>query len=215
MYRCEATNPQGKRCVLAKEHQGKIACRFGPKEKPGELPPWKEWIAATRAFGGTREEYRRLKATAPAKPGTAKQAMRKARKALRLPELAELDIVVPLVPPSVNHYKMPLPGGRRGCYVTPEAKQFKAAVAALSRGSVRADWYEVTVTIYFGKDQRGDADNCLKVPLDALVDARIITTDSRVKPHAIPERDWDNPRTEIKIRRWEKTEKCKATSLKP
>jgi Holliday junction resolvase RusA-like endonuclease len=170
-FRCDNTEG-GKQCLLSVEHIGKVPCRFIPK------PPAPQ-----------------------AKPLTARQAFNKARKALREPQLREMKFSIPLIPPSVNHYKIPKANGR-GFYVTPEAKAFKAAVASLTRGSVKADWYEVKIMLYLGKNQKGDADNFNKVTLDALVEARIITTDARVKVQAIPLRDWDNPRTEIEIKEW-------------
>lgn len=172
-FRCDNTDG-GKQCLLSVEHIGKVPCRFGPK------PPAPQ-----------------------AKPLTAAQVFRKARKALREPQLTEMRFSIPLIPPSVNHYKIPKSAGR-GFYVTKEAKAFKAAVASLTRGSVKAEWYEVTITLYLGKNQKGDADNFNKVVLDALVEARIITTDARVKPQAIPLRDWDNPRTEVEIKEWKR-----------
>lgn len=174
-FRCDVRrDADGKQCLLRIEHTGRTPCRFDPKPAPVQVPGL-----------------------------TAKQAFNKARKALREPQLPEMLISIPLIPPSVNHYKIPKASGR-GFYVTAEAKAFKAAVASLTRGSVNAKWYEITITLYFGKNQKGDADNFNKVTLDALVEARIITTDARVKPQAIPLRDWDNPRTEIHIREWKR-----------
>lgn len=173
-FRCPNTDEGGKQCLLRIEHTGVTPCRFTPKPAPVQAPGL-----------------------------TARQAFNKARKALREPQLPELFFSIPLIPPSVNHYKVPKASGR-GFYVTAEAKAFKAAVASLTRGSVNAKWYEVTSTIYLGKAAKGDADNFNKVILDSLVEARIITTDARVKPQVIPERDWSNPRTEIHIKEWKR-----------
>lgn len=174
LYRCDKFQ-DNKRCLLSHFHVGIVPCRFDPK---GLANP---------------------------KPGlTPKQAMRKAKASLRRPITNNLFFSIPLIPPSVNHYKIPKRAG--GFYVSNEAKSFKSAVASLTRGSVKADWYDVAITVYLGKDQRGDADNFNKVVLDSLVDARIISTDARVKKvSAKVMRDWNDPRTEVIIREWAET----------
>jgi Holliday junction resolvase RusA-like endonuclease len=113
----------------------------------------------------------------------------------------EVSFTVPLVPPSVNHYKKPRRNGR-GYYITEEAKQFKEAVAAIAAGNaLSAEAYEVSVGIYLGHGMRGDLDNFLKVTCDALVFARVIHSDAAVTYLSIRKgRDRENPRTEITVR---------------
>lgn len=118
---------------------------------------------------------------------------------LREPKLGEVKIMIPFIPPSVNHYKKPKNGGR-GYYVTAVAKRFKEAVAVLSKGSVDSSLYKVTVRIFLGKNQRGDAANFEKCIGDGLQDAGIITNDSKIRHYDIHvDRDWENPRTEIHV----------------
>ncbi len=58
----------------------------------------------------------------------------------------------------------------------------------------------VIVTSYLGKRQRGDTDNLLAGPLDALEKARIVTNDSVFeRTISIRRHDWDNPRCEIVV----------------
>lgn len=112
-----------------------------------------------------------------------------------------LRFVVPLVPPSVNHYKVKT---KRGItYVTKEAKAFKAAVAIFAMGQSIADpkrKYGLNVTVYLGKGKRGDGDNFFKCIGDGLKEAGVVHSDAAIKVWTINvERDWANPRTEITV----------------
>jgi len=123
-----------------------------------------------------------------------------------------LEFTVPLVPPSVNHYKKPR-GRGHGYYVTAEAEAFKRAVALCARGqSVSAKTYELEARVYLGHKQRGDGDNFWKVISDALVEARCIHSDAAVVTWILHKaRDRANPRTEILILAKEQHRKAKAT----
>jgi Holliday junction resolvase RusA-like endonuclease len=115
----------------------------------------------------------------------------------------EVFIVIPLVPPSVNHYKMRT---RRGVtFVYSSAARFKEAVAIFSKGQrVTGAAYEVRVVVYLGKGQRSDLDNLLKIPIDGLVAARVIASDAGImRLIAEKGRDRANPRTEITVKPWE------------
>ena len=129
-------------------------------------------------------------------------------------ELLAVKFTVPLVPPSVNHYKMPVivrkAGGHtiRSFAVTPEGRAYKAAVQIYARGQTIAPRsttertkvrYALRVTVYLGKGQRGDGDNFWKCVADGLVDAGVIHSDARVRDWHMSVRDDDreNPRTEI------------------
>jgi Holliday junction resolvase RusA-like endonuclease len=119
--------------------------------------------------------------------------------------MAEISFTVPLVPPSVNHYKKPR--GRGKWYVTGEAQAFKDAVALFARGKrVIAKTYAVDILIYLGANAKGDIDNYAKVVLDGLKDAGVIHSDAAVtvlhmrKARCGPSAA-DHPRTEIYV--WE------------
>ena len=118
--------------------------------------------------------------------------------------LKQVDFTVPLVPPSANHYKVPL-WDRRRFYVTKEAKAFKEAVWACSprgrRKFKRNQEYFVDLWIYLGKDQRLDSDNGAKCVFDGLQEAGLIHSDAFITEHRIHKRrDWKQPRTEITIK---------------
>lgn len=100
-----------------------------------------------------------------------------------------------LTPPSVNHYKKSCfytgADGQRhkGFKRTPEADAFRDAVAIFARGRTVAPEskaerkkvrYTVTVTIFLGRGVRLDADNGMKVALDALQAAGVIHSDANV-----------------------------------
>lgn len=111
-----------------------------------------------------------------------------------------LAIIVPLVPPSVNHYVKHTRAGRH--YVTAEGRAYKEAVALFARGqSLRAKRYELEAAIYLGHGQRGDGDNFWKVIADGLVEAGVIHSDAAVSDWILRKRrDRRNPRTEITVR---------------
>jgi Holliday junction resolvase RusA-like endonuclease len=108
---------------------------------------------------------------------------------------------VPLIPPSVNHYKKPR-GRGYGFYVTKEAEAFKAEVARCCGGhSVTSERYQVSIRIFLGGGQRGDIDNFAKVTLDSLTAAGVIESDARVDQlEMFKARDAKNPRTEIEVK---------------
>lgn len=117
--------------------------------------------------------------------------------------------MVPLVPPSGNHYRKPVRRGNfLGWYLTPEAKAFKEAVYVLSaRRKIRASAYEVEIHVHPGKGKRGDLDNFAKVTIDALVAAGTIDTDAKVVRIVMEKRrDWEQPRTEITVRAYGQTD---------
>jgi len=114
---------------------------------------------------------------------------------------AELRIMVPLVPPSVNMYVRHTRSGRH--YVTAEGRSFKEAVVLLYRRAGRLDTrrYELEATVYLGRAQRGDGDNFWKVIADGLVEAGAIHSDAAVTDWIMHvRRDRANPRTEIIVR---------------
>lgn len=90
---------------------------------------------------------------------------------------------VPLLPPSVNHYKKPRRGG--GWYRAAEAIAFIDAVCICShKVKVTGNFYEISLTFHLGPEKHklssNDLDNFLKVALDALAVARVIVNDGRV-----------------------------------
>jgi Holliday junction resolvase RusA-like endonuclease len=95
----------------------------------------------------------------------------------------QLEFVVPLLPPSVNHYKAPKRGG--GWFRTGEVIGFIEAVCIFShKVLVPGDYYEVEITFYLPPAKQrlssNDTDNFLKVALDALGTAGVIRNDGRV-----------------------------------
>jgi Holliday junction resolvase RusA-like endonuclease len=90
---------------------------------------------------------------------------------------------VPLLPPSVNHYKQPRRGG--GWYRAADAIAFVDAVCICSgKVMVTGNFYDVGVVFHLGpkkhKLSSNDLDNFLKVALDSLARARVIVNDGRV-----------------------------------
>lgn len=126
----------------------------------------------------------------------------------------ELTLVIPLEPPSGNHYKtfrvVSGPGGAYvSWYLTAAAKMWNSAVDGVVAirdfsevAKVRlSDKHSITYTVYQGHGSRGDVDNYAKCILDALVKAGVLKSDASVIDlHAHKRRDRLNPRTEIHIR---------------
>lgn len=119
-------------------------------------------------------------------------------------EAADVHIVVPLEPPTVNHYKKNI--GRNRWILTPEAGAFLDAVVIFSRGQ-RIDGnpktlqYEVAFRVHQGRGSKGDVDNYSKCILDGLVRAGVIHSDAAIIDlHQSKRRDRENPRTEIWVR---------------
>lgn len=110
-----------------------------------------------------------------------------------------ISFTVPLIPPSVNDYVRHTRAGSH--YRTAEAKAWDEAVAVCAMGRrIRAQAYCVSVVVYLGKGDRGDADNFLKCVCDGAVKAGVIDTDAKVaEVHLTKRRDRGNPRTEIMI----------------
>lgn len=115
----------------------------------------------------------------------------------------EVRFMVPLEPPSVNHYKrLRVIGKHVSTFVTKEAKEFMKALAICAAGqSVNSKQYAVAFRVYQGRKSRGDVDNYSKCVLDGLVHAGVIRSDAAIIDLRISkERDWANPRTEIVVR---------------
>lgn len=116
---------------------------------------------------------------------------------------------VPLLPPSVNHYKKPRHGG--GFYRTGEVISFVDAVCVCSQKHIVAGvFYEVDVTFYlpaekFERFSSSDSDNFLKVAIDALEAAQVITSDGRILDLHVHKRQAPSARdarTEYEISGW-------------
>jgi hypothetical protein len=124
-----------------------------------------------------------------------------------------------LLPPTVNHcYESCFYKGRdgyshRGRKLSPEAIAFKYAVCIFARNLTvvpqsdkdrKKARYRVQIDLYLGPRQRLDADNSLKIGIDALVYAGVIHADHRVEVHVTPHDDErHNPRTEYTVERLE------------
>lgn len=129
-----------------------------------------------------------------------------------------LAFSVPLLPPSVNHYKMPN-GPGRGYRITPAARAFIDAVPVFARPAAPDKWpwsinlkvagirplYEVDLVFYVHRPKffTCDSDNLEKVAFDALTRCGAITDDRYIKFHtnrAIPVEEKDQERTEYTVR---------------
>jgi Holliday junction resolvase RusA-like endonuclease len=132
-----------------------------------------------------------------------------------------VEFVVPGIPPSVNHMKLPAvfrdrrTGVRhKGMRLSPQAKAFYRDVGVFSRGrtvspedfkarqNVR---YLVRAKVVLGVRQRGDADNFGKCICDGLQKAWVIHSDAFVVDCQITveKNDRQNPRTEFHVERLE------------
>jgi Holliday junction resolvase RusA-like endonuclease len=93
--------------------------------------------------------------------------------------LDHLEFSVPLLPPSVNHYKQP--GRRPGTwFLTPAASAYFDAVLMISkRQFVYGPCYSVDIEYRIREAHflRSDLDNLQKVSLDALTRAEVIKDD--------------------------------------
>lgn len=116
--------------------------------------------------------------------------------------MRELTFTVPLIPPSVNHYKMPRKGG--GWYITKESQAFIEAVAIFARQAtikpcaeipavlpvewipiVAGRFYDVIVDVHQQEKKflRGDSDNMEKLLFDSLTKAGVIRDDRYITRH--------------------------------
>lgn len=132
---------------------------------------------------------------------------------MKLGCVKSIILEIPFTPPSVNHYKKPITlrtsnGPRLSFALTPEAKAFRDAVAIFARGQTLVPLtaieknkirYALTVTVFLGKNESGDADNYWKCIADSVVKAGVIHSDARVRKWHIEVEDEDreNPRTLI------------------
>jgi Holliday junction resolvase RusA-like endonuclease len=116
-----------------------------------------------------------------------------------------VTITVPLIPPSVNHYKVTrVRNGKRWTFVTPDAIKFKEAIAILSPKVeelvTKKTTYLIEITVFQGSRDKGDVDNYSKCVLDGLVDAGVIHSDAAITDLTLRKRrDRKNPRTEITV----------------
>ena len=114
--------------------------------------------------------------------------------------MTELEITVPMIPPSANHYVKHTRNGRH--YITKEAIAFRAAIALFAKGQqIRFKFYAVEIYLCLGPKQKQDLDNCAKVVLDSLVKGSIIDSDAKITCLTLHKRRWDKPSTQITI--WE------------
>lgn len=109
-----------------------------------------------------------------------------------------LDFVVPMIPPSVNHYVRHTRDGRH--YVTKEATAFKAAIPiAAKQQQVRKHFYTVLIDLTLGPRQRLDIDNCAKVVLDGLVEGGQIHSDAAIESLTLNKKRGNTASTRIVV----------------
>lgn len=109
-------------------------------------------------------------------------------------------IVIPMEPRTVNHYVKHTRAGRH--YKTAKAKAFERTGAMFVRGqSIEAKKYSVRIDLFLAKGSRGDIDNFLKQPLDLLKNEGVIHSDAAIRDlRILLDRDWNNPRIEIRVK---------------
>ena len=97
-----------------------------------------------------------------------------------------VEITVPMVPPSVNHYKVRYRNGRT--VVSDEAHTFKAELALAVKESARqyavGKHFSVKMDIVLAAKQKGDVDNFPKLVLDGLAAANVFRN-----PNGLPVSD--------------------------
>jgi Holliday junction resolvase RusA-like endonuclease len=111
-------------------------------------------------------------------------------------------LTVPLLPPSVNHYKGVRKNG--GFYRKREAVAFVDAVCVLSgKTMVSGNFYTVEIFFFLGPSKRNlssnDLDNFQKVGIDALVRAGVIKTDGRILDLDLHKRFTETDREEATV----------------
>jgi Holliday junction resolvase RusA-like endonuclease len=106
--------------------------------------------------------------------------------------LKNLELIVPGIPPSVNHY---VQHSRGRHFRTPEALRFQDDLAIMARGRCVGTGkcrYSVEIEIQLGPKQKGDIDNFPKCVLDGLVIARVIHSDAAVDSLTIKKQRTDS-----------------------
>jgi len=120
----------------------------------------------------------------------------------------ELELIIPIIPPSVNHYKKPYANrfgadngkGKICWYRTAAADTFMDLVAIHARGQqIHLEAYYIEVWLNLGPKERMDVDNCGKVILDSLVKAGVIHSDAAVTDLALHKRRAAESSTQITI----------------
>lgn len=123
--------------------------------------------------------------------------------------MIEVVFTVPLVPPSVNHYKRSKKGG--GFFRSPEATAFIDAVCIFAGRApdefYKSDFYEVDMTVFlepasYARMKSNDVDNFLKIGIDALAHARVVHNDGAIVDlhvHKRQAKDSRSTRTEYHV----------------
>lgn len=121
----------------------------------------------------------------------------------------ELRLVIPMCPPSGNHYKTyriisPRGGGKPFVqwYHTEIAEAWFKMVAAVASGrQIRGASYELQFVVFLPNLRSVDTDNFFKVIGDGLQSAGVIDNDKHISDvHGHRRTDRINPRTVIVIR---------------
>lgn len=106
-------------------------------------------------------------------------------------------------PPSVNHY---LGRGRRGVYLTPEARAFKDEAALIGRlAGIEPLAGDLAVALGMYRPRRsGDIDGIIKLALDCMNGVAWVDDRQVVELHVYRYDDRRNPRLELVVWRKEK-----------
>jgi Holliday junction resolvase RusA-like endonuclease len=122
--------------------------------------------------------------------------------------MSELRLVVPMIPPSGNHYKtyrIATPRGGKSFvqwYPTPEAEAWWGAVQIINAGrAVRGQSLEISYIVFLPTGRASDVDNYAKCIFDALTKCGAIEDDRYVTDfHGHRRVDLNNPRTVIVVK---------------
>lgn len=123
--------------------------------------------------------------------------------------MSELRLVIPMLPPSGNHYKtyrvvVPKHGGKPFVqwYLTEEAEAWMAAVAVIAAGQqIRGPALELQYIVFFPDHRRRDTANFEKCIGDSLTKCGAIEDDSFITDtHGHKRIDAANPRTIIVVK---------------
>ena len=123
--------------------------------------------------------------------------------------MERLIIVIPQIPPSLNHYrKQRVVAGRVSWYMGDRAKVWFAVFQAIVNGrTLPGERYALEYRVFAGTRRLFDIDNAAKIVGDSLQKCGVIKDDAQISEiHGYREYDKINPRTEIILRTMDRSE---------